>query len=447
MSNPQHRTGANCPAFRLFVCTGDVSGDLHGALLCESLRDRACHEGLTLTIEAVGGPRMKQAGALVHENSVQLGAVGLWERLVAWRSGRPLVRRLVQRCITEPMDLAVLIDFPGVNVPLAKSLAGASSLPVFYYIPPHDWIWSTKGNRLVHRTVAINEVTTRVLAVLRREADYYSSIGCQVDMVGHPLRESVRRKRIGYAAARRRLGLADSDLVCALLPASRKSELREIWPIIGEAAARLVRQQPGLRFLLPIPTAALAMPLRQAAASTQARHVELEGRLQIVDLDAAAESQSLLAIEAADAAIAKTGSVSLEIALVGVPQLAVYHVSRFNELLGRFALRLTADDFQRVSLVNHIMDEDVIPEFVQAGRTRVSSGGTSPLKIAEMAAQLLDQGSAIRADVLRGYERLRARLGHPHAADRAAEIIIAWLLRQAKTEPLDSQVLARPRIE
>ncbi len=147
---------------------------------------------------------------------------------------------------------------------------------------------------------------------------------------------------------------------------------------------------------------------------------------------------SRIANKAADAAIAKTGSASLEIALVGVPQLAVYHVSRFNELLGRFALKLTRDDFQRVSLVNHIMDEDVIPEFVQAGRTEVSSGGTSPLKIAEMAAQLLDQGSAIRADILRGYERLRARLGHPHAADRAAEIIIAWLLRQAKTEPLGS---------
>jgi len=246
--------------------------------------------------------------------------------------------------------------------------------------------------------------TDRILAIFPAEAEFYSSRGADVTWVGHPLLDSVRDLP-GRQEARSRLGLAPDAPVLLLLPASRPQELKYLMPHLAEAAAQLQVRFPGLQVLVPAGLKRFEQPLEEALerAGVQQARVIAAG-------EADGLKKSLFA--AADLALGKSGTVNLELALQGVPQVVGYRVSRVTAFVAKHLLRFQVD---HISPVNLLLKERLVPELLQDQLT-------AEALVAE-ALPLLEEAS-VRQRMLDGYDRLRATLGQPGVTDRAAAAIL-----------------------
>jgi lipid-A-disaccharide synthase len=380
-------------SFRLLISTGEVSGDLQGSFLIRALHCAATQRGWQLEIEAVGGPRMAEAGATLLFNTTSTGVIGVIEALPLIR-GILAFRRQIRRHIQAfPPDLAVLIDYPGANIPIAKYLKQQQICPVVYYIAPQEWVWSF-GQGTTRQIVAY---THQILAVFAQEAEYYKTHGARVTWVGHPFLD-VLADWPSRTAARQRLGIGEEQKAIALLPASRDQELRHIWPVVAAAAQQIQAQCPEAHFWIPI-------ALDSFRATLQASIDQLGLRATLTD-------QSQLVLAAADLAIGKSGTANLEAALLNVPQVVVYRIHPINGWLYRKLLRFKVSF---ISPVNLVQQTTVVPELLQEEVT--------PEAIAKLGLELLHP-SARRTQMLEQYQQLRQSLGSPGGIQRAAEAIL-----------------------
>ncbi len=386
---------------RLLISTGEVSGDLQGSLLIDALRREASLRGISLELLALGGVRMQKAGAELLEDTAPMGAIGLWEAIPLILPTLRLQARVDRMLRSRPLDGVVLIDYLGANVRLGRKLRKQhAKLPITYYIAPQEWAWRFGDGS----TTELLGFTDRILAIFPAEAEFYSSRGADVTWVGHPLLDSVRDLP-GRQEARSRLGLAPDAPVLLLLPASRPQELKYLMPHLAEAAAQLQVRFPGLQVLVPAGLKRFEQPLEEAlerAGVQQARVI------------AAGEADGLKKslFSAADLALGKSGTVNLELALQGVPQVVGYRVSRVTAFVARHLLRFQVD---HISPVNLLLKERLVPELLQDQLT-------AEALVAE-ALPLLEEAS-VRQRMLDGYDRLRATLGQPGVTDRAAAAIL-----------------------
>ena len=390
---------------RLLVSTGEVSGDLQGSLLVKALHAEAQRRGLALEVVALGGERMERAGAVLLANTTRMGAIGLLEAIPFVLPTLRLQRRLKRWFKGEPPDGVVLIDYMGPNVSLGLRLKRKfPQVPVTYYIAPQEWAFKfgTKG-----RTNLIS-FTNQILAIFQQEARFYRCRGANVTYVGHPLLDTIGEVP-SRPAARQLLGLKQDAPVLLLMPASRRQELRFMLPHIVEAAAQLQQLDPSLQVVVPagLPgfETQLALQLTQAGV-----------RATIIP---AADSDRLKAAlcAAADVAIAKSGTVNLELALRGVPQVVVYRVSRATAFLARHILRFSVP---HISPVNLVLGERLVPELLQEDLRAKT--------IVAEALPLLDPSGPGRLGMLAGYDRLRLELGEPGVTQRAACAILNQVL-------------------
>jgi lipid-A-disaccharide synthase len=389
---------------RLLVSTGEVSGDLQGSLLVLALRREARRRGLALEIVALGGERMQRAGAHLLANTMRMGAIGLWEAVPFLLPTLRLQRRLKRWFEQQLPDGVVLIDYMGPNVSLGLSLKRRyPQVPITYYIAPQEWAFKfgTKG-----RTNLIR-FTNQILAIFQEEARYYRCRGADVTYVGHPLLDTVGTTP-DRRTARRELGLREQGPVLLLMPASRRQELRYMLPRIVAAAAALQRLDPSLQVVVPA-----GLPGFEARLSQQLRLAGVAARV-IPAADADRLKPALCA--AADLALAKSGTVNLELALRGVPQVVVYRVSWLTAFVARHLLRFSVP---HISPVNLVLGERLLPELLQED--------LQPEAIVRCALPLLDSSSPERATMLDGYGRLSRELGEPGVTDRAAMAILDQL--------------------
>jgi lipid-A-disaccharide synthase len=389
---------------RLLVSTGEVSGDLQGSLLVEALIQEAQARDLDLEVVALGGERMRQAGATLLADTVALGAIGLWEALPLVLPTLRLQRHLRRWLEAHPPDGAVLIDYMGANVNLGLRLRRRfPQLPILYYIAPQEWAWRF-GDGGTTRLIGF---TDRILAIFPEEARFYGSRGAAVTWVGHPLLDTLNHLP-SRAEARRDLGLAAEAPVLLLLPASRQQELRYLLPPMLEAVAVLQRRMPTLEVLLPAAQANFQAPLEAAVAGAAIR-------ARVIPADQADALWPLLCA-AADAALTKSGTANLQLALRGVPQVAGYRVSRITALVARHLLRFAVD---HISPVNLLLNERLVPELLQ--------DGFNPAEIALALEPLLRPDSPAATCQREGYARLRQHLGEPGVTRRAARAILDQL--------------------
>ena len=393
---------------RLLVSTGEVSGDLQGSLLVEALQREARRRGLALEIVALGGERMQRAGARLLANTMRMGAIGLWEALPFLLPTLRLQRRLRRWFDQQVPDGVVLIDYMGPNVNLGLNLKRRyPQVPITYYIAPQEWAFKfgTEG-----RTNLIR-FTNQILAIFQEEARYYRCRGAQVTYVGHPLLDTVGQAP-DRCTARRQLGLDERQPVLLLMPASRRQELRYMLPHIVAAAAALQRHDPSLQVVVPAGLTGfegkLAQQLRQAGVRAKV----------IPAADADRLKPALCA--AADLAVAKSGTVNLELALRGVPQVVVYRVSWLTAFVARHLLRFSVP---HISPVNLVLGERLVPELLQED--------LQPEAIVRCALPLLAPASPEREAMLDGYGRLMRELGEPGVTDRAASAILDQLVGAA----------------
>ena len=384
----------------LLISTGEVSGDLQGSLLVKALLEEAQQRGLPLRISALGGPRMQQAGAELLADTAPLGAIGLWEAVPLVLPTLKLQRQARRWLAQHPPDGVVLIDYVGGNTPLGRRVKREHpDVPVLYYIAPQEWAFRMgKGG-----TTRLIEFCDRILAIFPEEARFYRAQGAEVEWVGHPLLDTLTDLP-SRSAARAALGFDQEDPLLLLMPASRQQELRWLLPPMAEAAARLQQLVPGLKVVLAAAQPGFEQPLQQA--------VEAAG-LQATVLDAAsADAQRAQLCAAADLALTKSGTVNLELALRGVPQVVGYRVSRLTAWIAKNLLRFQVD---HISPVNLVLNERLLPELLQ-DELSVDS-------LVQQALPLL-QDPAARQRVDDGYRRLRAALGETGVTRRAARLIL-----------------------
>lgn len=392
----QSQLAATAPkTMRILISTGEVSGDLQGAMLVEALYRQAETLGISLDIVALGGDRMAAAGATLLGQTSSIGSVGLVESL-QFVLPTLRVQRQAQRYLNDnPPDKVVLLDYMGPNLGMGSYVRRRfPNAPIFYYIAPQEWVWSL-GSRNTQQLV---RMVDQILAIFPAEARYYESHGAKVMWVGHPLLDRMQGV-MSRDKARQLLNIPESQVAIALLPASRRQELRHLMPVLFETARRIQAQVPQVHFWVPV-SLAQYRPVIEAAIQRYGLRATL----------VADDVRTVLA--AADLAIAKSGTVNLELAILDVPQLVVYRVHPITAWIATHILKFSIPFMSPSNLVNM---EPVVPEFLQEKAT--------PEALTQTALQLLTDEPQRQA-MREGYERMRHALGTVGVCDRAAQIIL-----------------------
>lgn len=358
---------------RIFLSAGEPSGDLHGARLVEALRARLPDA----VIEGFGGPRMAAAGAQVLYPMERYTAFGLAEVVGKIPAHLRLLRQIDAQLAGRMYDLVIPIDYPGFNLRLA-SAAHRHAVRVLYYIVPQLWAWHRSRIKVLQRAV------DRLAVILPFEERFYRELGLDAEYVGNPLLDRTWPSR---ATARAALGIPTEARVLGIFPGSRGQEVRALWPAFRDAAKRLLQERRCSHAVV---------------ATTPAGEYPDPGPLLLHRED------PVPVFAAADAALAKSGTTTLECALADVPMVMAYRVHPLTWIIGR---RLT--DVPWFSLVNLVAEREVVPEILQ-GRVTVDA-------LATAVGPLLEAGSPPREAQLAGLADVRRRLGGPGAATRVAD--------------------------
>lgn len=373
----------------MFVA-GENSGDLHGARVIEHLR-RMYPGG---NFYGFGGDRMEKAGMVLEENLAQkLPIIGLTQVIKNFPKIKELLRRAADMLRTRKPDLLVLIDYPGFNLRTAAA-ARELGVPVVYYISPQVWAWHRERLKIIQRNV------DKMLVILPFEADMYQQEGIDAQYVGHPLQDDLTSVT-PRPTVLKKLGIADDAEVIGLMPGSRNSEIvRHLTPML-EAARLIQKRKPGVRFVLP-------------RASTIAPELLSKYLDRFPDVQVAIAEEDHKSVRAAmDFVICKSGTSTLEYALLGVPMVIIYKASWLTGFIARRVLKIP-----HIGLVNIVAGREVAPELLQEQATGAQIG--------ERVLAILDDEKRLQ-DMKNQMEQVRETIGGPGASLRVAEAVGEFL--------------------
>lgn len=383
---------------RIFISTGEPSGDLHAANLIHALRRRWPDAEFV----GFGGPCMTEAGATLLFPLVDLAVMWFVRVLLNLHKFIGLVNQADRYFGDHRPDAVVLIDYPGFNWWIAKR-AKARGIPVFYYVPPQIWAWGG------WRVKKVRERVDHVLCSLPFEPAWYHERNVpQAVYIGHPYFDELAERTLDEAflnEQRARVGQ-----VVAILPGSRTQELLKNLPIMLRAAQRLHGDHPQARFVMAC--------LRERHRDLAREIMEREGVTVPVELHVARTPEL---IRLADVAWAVSGSVGLELMVEALPSVVLYKVKPIDLVIARPFIKA-----RFISLVNLLAGEEVMPEYL--------TGHDVSAELAQWAARWLDQ-PAERAKASATLAALRDRVAVPGASERAAAHI-ANLLEGAPANPV-----------
>jgi len=375
-------------SLHVFLVAGEPSGDVLGARLMAALRDRTV-DGVRFS--GVGGPLMAEEGLASLFPMDELTLFGLAEVVPRIPALKRRIDQTVAAALDARPDVMVTIDSPGFNYRVGRRL-GERRFPLVHYVAPSVWAWKPGRARKVAAFL------DHLMTLLPFEPPYFEREGLATTFVGHPIVESGAGNGDGRRFRTAHDVPADAPLLC-VLPGSRRSELRRLGQPFGAALGRLADRHPALRAAVPT-LSGLEGPVRSLVADWPLPATVVIG-----------ESAKYDAFAAADAALAASGTVALELALAGMPAVIGYRVAPATALLARMLLRI-----RHVSLVNILEDAPVVPELLQ--------GRCTPERLSAELARLLedpDARTAQRAVI----DRVAARLGRdgPPPSRRAAEVV------------------------
>lgn len=377
---------------RLFLVAGEHSGDNLGGRLMESLSRRS--QG-SISFAGIGGPAMAAQGLKSLFPLSELALMGLAEIL-------PHLPRLMRRLKeTEAEirrlkpDLVVTIDSPGFTLRLAERLQG-SGIPVYHYVAPQLWAWRPeRGHKLAGRV-------NRILALLPFEPEFFARFGVPCDFVGHPVLESGADQGDAKAFRARHDLASDKPLVTVLL-GSRAGEVRRHLPHFGQALTKLAGSHPDLAVAL-VTVESLAGEVSASTKDWPCKRILVTNSAEKFD-----------AFAASRAALTKSGTVNLELALAGLPMVVCYRVNPVTAFMAKRLLTVG-----RVSLVNILAEKHLVPELLQED--------CNGIRIAQELGSLLDDEGR-RQEQMAGFREVVTRLGAegPKPSERAAAVILEAL--------------------
>jgi lipid-A-disaccharide synthase len=372
---------------RLYFVAGEASGDEHGAALMRSLRDLApdCE------LYGRGGPQMK---AIVGDKFTDwIGAaaiVGLWEVLKHAGYFREQFARALNEIDAAKPDAVVLIDYPGFNLRLARALRKRSpQIQIIYYISPQVWAWNRGRIRQMARYLDL------MLCIFPFEAELYNLSGLRTIFVGHPMVETL---------AKRRTDEGRNPNLIGLFPGSRSREVKKILPVLLESARKILARRPGTRFEIAAASDALAGEIERIR-----RRFPFADRVRVVTGDSSGTMQR------AFAGMVASGTATLESAYFRMPFVLVYKVSWPTYFAARLMMRT-----RFLGMPNVLADREIVPEFLQHE--------ARPTAIADALLHLMDD-STRRQEMVTEFDAIIAKLGETGASEKAARAILAELGR------------------
>jgi lipid-A-disaccharide synthase len=361
-----------------YIIAGEASGDLHASNLMKELKVLDA----TAQFRCWGGDLMKAQGADLVKHYRDLAFMGFTEVLM----NLPTILNNIKFCkkdiLTHKPDVLILIDYPGFNLRISE-FAKDNGIKVFYYISPQIWAW--KQSR-VHK---IKKVVDKMFVILPFEKEFYQRFNYNVDFVGHPLLDAVEN----YARQINSLSIQTNKPIIALLPGSRKQEITSMLPIM----LSMVKHYKNYQFVIA------------AAPSQNKEFYQIfigNSDVQLVF----GETYQLL--QKSEAALVTSGTATLETALFGIPEVVCYKGGAISYAIAKQLVKV-----KYISLVNLIMDEEIVKELIQ------NQLNENNLKV-ELDKLLNPQ---TRIKMLAHYSKLKMKLGGAGASKKTAELMIDYL--------------------
>jgi lipid-A-disaccharide synthase len=383
-------------AARLLVSAGEASGDLYAAQLVQALRRR----NPDLQFFGCAGPRMKQAGVEAIVDSSSLAVAGLVEVVRHIPRIYREYRKILRAARELHPDVAILTDSPDFHLRLARKLHKLG-VPVVYLIAPQVWAWRRGRLKMMRR------VLTRLLCIFPFEKQFFEENGIPATYIGHPLTRVVRASA-SRTELRRRFRIPEDRPLVVLLPGSREGEIGRHLPPLLDAVEK-IKSQRDVDFALSLPGG--------FASAASLQHFEERFRGASIKVFEG-ETWDLLAC--ADLALAASGTVTVEAALLGVPMVTFYRVTLVSWILGKLLVRVPF-----YSMVNLLAGRLVAPELMQ--------GEMTGSRLAEEAIRLLDSTALL--DEMRNEWRLVAdKLWQPEDPMEAAASVVEGYLSERKEE-------------
>jgi len=333
-----------------------------------------------------GGPQMQQVAGAQFKNWIGDAAVlGLWEVLGKYGYFRKQFRQTLNEIQEGKPDAVVLIDYPGFNLRLARALRRQSQRhKTIYYISPQVWAWNRgRIKRMAH-------FIDLVLCIFPFETDLYAASGLRAVFVGHPMIERLEMQKIDTHR--------DQNLI-GLFPGSRSREVRKIFPVMIEAARRLLHLNPTLHFQVAAASEELAREISEQLADRQAIEITV--------------GQTATLMQRAFVGMVASGSATLEAAYFGMPFVLIYKVAWPTYVAARLVVNV---DF--LGMPNLLAAKEVVPEFIQHE--------AKPDAVVK-AVRLLMEDSPGRDRMISDFDAITSKLGGTGASERAAQAILEEL--------------------
>ena len=367
---------------KIFFSAGEASGDVHGASLAREIKNISPSTELL----GLGGNLMEAAGVQLVRNYKDYSVMGFVEVLKNIRKIFKLLDDLTEIIRAERPDLLVLIDYPDFNWRLAKRVK-KFGVKILSYIPPSAWAWR-KGR--AKTCAAIADV---FIAIFPFELPVYEAAGAKIFFLGNPLVDTVKTS-MSKAEAYKFFNVNESERVILLMPGSRRQEIKLLLPEMLDSAKILSEKVPA-QFFLPVADGVDESNLQKqiCAANIDIKLVESARRYDLMSI--------------ADAAIATSGTVVLEAALLNLPSVVLYKMAPLNYFIGKLLV-----DIKYFSLPNILAGEKILPELLQSEVT--------PEKISSETIKILEN----RASIIEKLKSACAKLGTAGAANRVAKKIL-----------------------
>jgi lipid-A-disaccharide synthase len=373
---------------QIFLSSGEASGDLYASELLREIGKRAPE----ISAFGVGGDRSRAAGARIVVGLDEISVIGLVEVAQKIPALHRAMGRLEEEARSRRPGAAVLIDFSGFHLRLARRLKKLG-IPIVYYVSPQVWAWR-RG-----RVRTIRELVDEMLVILPFEEAFYREHGVRVRYVGHPLVDLVR-STMDRESFCRGLGLDPERPIALFLPGSRRREIELHVPVLREVFERLARLRPELQLVVSQAPTVAAFELDAALGA-------MRERVRIV------KDGIYDALKHSAAAVVASGTATVEAALSETPMVVVYRLGRASYALGRPFVRVP-----HYSMVNLIAGRGLVPELIQDEMT--------PERILASFMPLLDDERAA-SEMRLGLREVGAKLGGGGASGRAAEAVLSHL--------------------
>ena len=369
---------------KYYIIAGEASGDLHASNLIAEIKKK----DPKAEFRGFGGDLMKREGLDLVKHYRTMAFMGFVEVAVNLRKVLGNIALCKKDLAVYNPDAVILVDYPGFNFRIAD-FAHQQGFKVFYYISPQIWAWKRRRVRKIQKSV------DKMLVILPFEEEFYKRYGVDVTYVGNPLLDELAKFGNGNRSIfLRRNSLGEKREIIALLPGSRRQEVKRTLPVMIKTASHF----PDYQFVVA-----------GVSSLDKSLYKDIMGKSDVFFV----ENQTYDLLQNSSAALVTSGTATLETALFSIPEVVCYKATDFSYRLAKWMIKV-----KFISLVNLIMDREVVKELIQ--------GDLNEDNLVKELDQLLHNGKRQRR-LLEDYEELKDKLGNVGASEKAAEVIIESL--------------------